>query len=197
MTFVKLACIIICQLPVLLAFQKCVVSHFPMSVDLLILGAGWTSTFLIPLCDERGIQVAATSRSGRDGTIPFVFNPESDDTRPYEALPDAKTILVSFPIKTTGASQRLVTGYLSTRRGAKDKVGFIQLGATSIWDVSLELMHSLSRFECLRPYVSEWAVQSKRGITPGVTETRHTIRGLVRLARMNYLLYHRKYRLQS
>jgi len=168
-----------------------------MSVDLLILGAGWTSTFLIPLCDERGIQVAATSRSGRDGTIPFVFDPESDDTRPYEALPDAKTMLISFPIKIIGASQRLVTGYLSTRRDAKYKVGFIQLGATSIWDVSLELVRSLSRLKNVRPYVSEWAIQSKGGITPGATETRHTIRGCVRLARTNYLLYRQIYRLQS
>ncbi|KAL9713946.1 hypothetical protein Ac2012v2_002252 [Leucoagaricus gongylophorus] len=105
-----------------------------MSVDLVILGAGWTSTFLIPLCEECGIQVAATSRSGRGDTIPFIFNPESNDTRPYEALPDTKTILISFPIKTIGGSQRLVAGYLSTRKAGMNKVGFIQLGATSIWD---------------------------------------------------------------
>lgn len=120
-----------------------------MSVDLVILGAGWTSTFLIPLCEECGIQVAATSRSGRGDTIPFIFNPESNDTRPYEALPDTKTILISFPIKTIGGSQRLVAGYLSTRKAVMNKVGFIQLGATSIWDVSTELIHSLSRLESL------------------------------------------------
>ncbi|KAF9444692.1 hypothetical protein P691DRAFT_711478 [Macrolepiota fuliginosa MF-IS2] len=105
-----------------------------MSVDLLILGAGWTSTFLISLCEERGIRFAATSRSGRDATIPFVFDPDSDDQTVYETLPDAQTVLITFPIQKGGASQRLVEGYKSTRRNKMDKVGFIQLGATSIWD---------------------------------------------------------------
>lgn len=108
-----------------------------MSVDLLILGAGWTSTFLIPLCEERGISFAATSRSGRGVTIPFVFDPDSDDQKPYQALPDAQTVLITFPIQTSGASRRLVTSYQSTRKSdRKDQTRFIQLGATSNWDVS-------------------------------------------------------------
>lgn len=106
-----------------------------MSVDILILGAGWSSNFLMPLCKERGIKFAATSRSGRDATIPFLFDPDSDDQRPYEALPDAKTVLITFPIQKSGASQRLVKCYASSRKN-KIIVGFIQLGATSMWDVS-------------------------------------------------------------
>lgn len=108
-----------------------------MLVDLLILGAGWTSTFLIPLCEERGIRFAATSRSGRGATIPFIFDPDSDDRRAYEILPDAQTVLVTFPIQKSGASQKLVDSYKSTRKNKLDKIGFIQLGATTIWDVSV------------------------------------------------------------
>jgi hypothetical protein len=108
-----------------------------MSVDLLILGAGWTSTFLIPLCEERGIHFAATTRCGREDTIQFTFDSESDDHGPFKILPDAKTVLITFPIPTRGASQRLVIGYRSTRKTRIDKLGFIQLGATSIWDVSV------------------------------------------------------------
>jgi hypothetical protein len=116
--------------------------HNFMSVDLLILGAGWVSTFLIPLCEDRGITFAATSRSGHDSTIPFTFDPESEDHRQYEVLPDAKTVLITFPIKTNGASQRLVEGYRSTRGVRIDNLSFIQLGTTSIWDVSLIIAHS-------------------------------------------------------
>jgi hypothetical protein len=109
------------------------------AVDLLILGAGWTSKFLIPLCKENGIQFAATSRTGREGTIPFDFDPDSHDIKPFERLPDAQTILVTFPIKNTGASQRLVRNYQSSRTANERtdlQVRFIQLGATNIWDVS-------------------------------------------------------------
>ena len=34
-------------------------------VDLLILGAGWTSSFLIPLLKERNFTFAATTTDGR------------------------------------------------------------------------------------------------------------------------------------
>ena len=60
-----------------------------MILDLLILGAGWTSTFLIPLCKERGVSYAATSRGGRDDTIAFEFDPHSVDPAPFQSLPNA------------------------------------------------------------------------------------------------------------
>jgi len=109
-------------------------------VDILILGAGWTSTFLIALCDEREITHASTSRSGRENTLKFIFDPDSDDLEPYSVLPDAQTILITFPIDKKGASERLVKLY-SRSRGQESSIGdtkvrYIQLGATSIWDVS-------------------------------------------------------------
>ncbi|KAJ7587346.1 hypothetical protein C8J56DRAFT_827592 [Mycena floridula] len=103
-----------------------------MSVELLILGTGWTSTFLIPLCEEKSISYAGTSRSGANSTIKFEFIPDSDDTEPYKALPDAKTVLITFPINDSGASERLVRLYNSTRQGDL-KPSFIQLGATTVW----------------------------------------------------------------
>lgn len=110
-----------------------------MVVDILILGAGWTSAFLIALCDERGITHASTSRSGRENTLKFIFDPDSDDLAPYTVLPDAQTVLITFPIDKKGASERLLKLY-SRSRGQElsisdTKTRYIQLGTTSIWGV--------------------------------------------------------------
>ena len=110
----------------------------PATVDLLILGAGWTSKFLFPLCATRGVSYAATSRSGRDDTIKFEFDPASDNAEPFKALPQAQTVLITFPIYLSGASARLVKLYQQTHAEgrAKAKTAFVQLGSTGIWDVS-------------------------------------------------------------
>ncbi|KAK7744793.1 hypothetical protein SLS62_010026 [Diatrype stigma] len=107
-------------------------------VDILILGAGWTSTFLIPLLQREGIAYAATTRDGRRGTIPFTFDPDSSDPAPYAALPCAATVLITFPLVGKGQSQRLVSLYGTTHSSAKDCSSnqpprYIQLGVTSIW----------------------------------------------------------------
>lgn len=112
-------------------------------IDLLILGAGWTSTFLIPLCQEQGVSYTATSRAGRDGTVPFLFDPKSDDPDMYKPLPLAQTVLITFPIKMRGASERLVRLYKATHGGELADVRFIQLGTTSIWGVSVNLSRVL------------------------------------------------------
>ncbi|KAF7300874.1 hypothetical protein MKEN_01313700 [Mycena kentingensis (nom. inval.)] len=101
------------------------------SVDILIIGAGWTSTFLIPLCDASNISYAATTRSGAPNTIKFEFQPESDDQEPYKALPGAKTVLITFPITLPAAAARLVRLYLATH---DCQPGFTLLGTTSIYD---------------------------------------------------------------
>ncbi|KAI0175478.1 hypothetical protein GGR52DRAFT_314023 [Hypoxylon sp. FL1284] len=100
------------------------------SVGLLILGAGWTSTFLIPLLERQKIRYAATTTTGRDGTIRFRFDPDSSDPAPFGALPYAETVLITFPLRGKGQSSRLVRMYESTH---KHKPNFLQLGATSIW----------------------------------------------------------------
>jgi hypothetical protein len=105
------------------------------SVEILILGAGWSSTFLIPLCNERSVTYAATTRSGHDSTIKFNFDPDSDDAAPYKVLPYALTVLITFPIEKVGASTRLVKLYQSSRSSPGPcQTRFIQYGTTNIWD---------------------------------------------------------------
>lgn len=110
----------------------------PSSVYFLILGAGWTSTFLIPLLKEQKIEYAATSRSGHDNTLKFTFDPQSSDSQPFRALPNAHTVLITFPIYGTGGSKRLLELYKDTHPDAK--AHFIQLGSTGIYDVGLPII---------------------------------------------------------
>ncbi|KAJ7222891.1 hypothetical protein C8J57DRAFT_1198216 [Mycena rebaudengoi] len=126
-----------------------------MTVDILILGAGWTSTFLIPLCLKSQIICAATTRSGSGSTIPFEFQPLSDDLEPYKRLPNAKTVLITFPITVSGASERLVRMYSSTRAEKMESPSaFIQLGTTSIWDKSPEaLLEGVVFYDRKSPFI--------------------------------------------
>lgn len=106
----------------------------PEKVDFLILGAGWTSNFLIPLLQTSEVKYAATTTTGHDETIAFRFDPDSDDTTPYKNLPSAKTVLITFPLKGVGQSQRLVELYNKvhpTKSG--DEPRWIQLGSTGIF----------------------------------------------------------------
>ncbi|KAI0091166.1 hypothetical protein BDY19DRAFT_886087 [Irpex rosettiformis] len=121
-------------------------------IDILILGAGWTSTFLIPLLTSHSLTYAATSRPShpKPHTIPFEYDqnnsdPSEEDEAQFSNLPDARTVLVTFPISVKGASERLVRLYEKTRtgrygnefEGGKGKARWIQLGTTSVWDVSV------------------------------------------------------------
>ncbi|KAJ9164813.1 hypothetical protein NKR19_g1018 [Coniochaeta hoffmannii] len=103
----------------------------PEPVDLLILGAGWTFQFLEPLLREQKIRFAATTTTGRDNTIPFRFDPDSEDQAPYRALPSATTILITFPLKGTGQSSHLVDLYTTTHPPCTPQ--WIQLGSTGIF----------------------------------------------------------------
>ncbi|KAL0263210.1 hypothetical protein SLS55_002188 [Diplodia seriata] len=102
----------------------------PSSVDLLVLGAGWTSTFLIPQLDAASISWAATTTTGHDGTIPFKFDPHSSDQAQYDKLPAAKTVLVTFPLKGPGQSRHLTSMY---RKSHGDENNWIQLGSSGIF----------------------------------------------------------------
>lgn len=103
-------------------------------IDLLILGAGWTSTFLIPLLQDERISFAATSTTGRDGTIKFIFDPDSNDPEPYNRLPKAQTILVTFPLKGRGQSTQIHELYRKTHAAMVSN--WIQLGSTGIYTES-------------------------------------------------------------
>ncbi len=115
---------------------------------LLILGAGWTSNFLIPLLQSRNIAFAATTTSGHPvagvPTIPFKFDasaPSPETRSAIAALPRARYILVTFPLTGTGPSKLLVETYSQTHlttaasptKTTTDPFRFIQFGSTGIW----------------------------------------------------------------
>jgi hypothetical protein len=116
-------------------------------LSLLILGAGWTATFLIPLLQSRKIPFAATTTTGHpvagEPTIPFKFDPsapEHETRSAIAALPRARYILITFPLTGTGPSKLLVTAYSETHRTSTTATAenprhfrFIQLGSTGIW----------------------------------------------------------------
>lgn len=122
-------------------------------VDILALGSGWTWSFLGPAAGEMGLRTAFTTRDGRNGSVPFTFDPESDDTGPFASLPDAHTIVIIFPLYSPEAARRLVHGYVSTRSEAavdgmkgdmtdekhnqskfdSSRTRFILLGSAGIW----------------------------------------------------------------
>lgn len=101
------------------------------SVDVLVIGAGWTSTFLLPLLHHSKITYAATTTNGRDSTIPFTFDPSSSDPEPYNRLPSAKTVLITFPLKGPDQSLHLTSIY---RKIHGNDNRWIQLGSTGIFE---------------------------------------------------------------
>ncbi|KAL8707673.1 MAG: hypothetical protein Q9220_007335 [cf. Caloplaca sp. 1 TL-2023] len=102
-------------------------------VDILILGFGWSSHFLPPLLHTSSLTFASTSTTGREGTIPFRFPPASLEA--YTHLPPALTILITFPLKTTGQAKELVDAYTATHpRGAKER-RWVLLGSTGAFSL--------------------------------------------------------------
>ena len=99
-------------------------------VSVLILGAGWTSQFLIPQLKTSHLTFAATTRDGRGPTIPFTFDPSSHDTKPYTLLPSAATVLVTFPLTGEGQSRQITSLYREVHGHTNN---WIQLGSTGIF----------------------------------------------------------------
>ncbi|KXT16836.1 hypothetical protein AC579_6819 [Pseudocercospora musae] len=103
------------------------------SLDILILGAGWTSTFLIPLLQSQNTTTfAATTRDGRTvsncKTIKWSFDPSQENN--YSPLPPAKNILITFPLTS---AKSLVAGYTTHHKISQPSILFIQLGSTGIY----------------------------------------------------------------
>lgn len=132
------------------------------TVDVLVLGAGWTAQFLLPLLQERGISFSATTRDGRDvagfKTIPFNLSHDSkaqaDESESiaitgaqndinnqgnvlsesdWKRVPKAKTILITFPINEKGTVTKHISNYEAVY-GADCGTQWLQLGSTSAWN---------------------------------------------------------------
>ena len=135
------------------------------AIDILILGAEWTSSFLIPLFHECHLSFAATSHHGSNLTIKFEFHPDSDNLKLFEALPTASTVLITFPIEKKGTSEWLVRLYTQSRSCQESeqgdlvngdnriKVQFIQLGATSICNNTNNVSCVCTFFFCVFIYL--------------------------------------------
>ncbi|UZJ54525.1 hypothetical protein CBS101457_003845 [Exobasidium rhododendri] len=113
--------------------------------DILCLGSGWTYSFLGPAAAEAGFKTTFTSREAKAGGYKFTFDPESDEIEAFKSLPDARNIVIIFPLYSPEAVKRLVGGYLKTREGYEEcreeceKIQsntprFILLGSTGIWN---------------------------------------------------------------
>lgn len=100
---------------------------------MLILGAGWTSTFLIPLLKSHKISHASTSTTGREDTLKFKFDPVNDTADDYAVLPDATDILITFPLKGRHQSSHLLSRYRETH--PQTNPHWIQLGSTGIFSI--------------------------------------------------------------
>jgi hypothetical protein len=110
----------------------------PNNPEILILGAGWTSTFLIPLLTQNSISWAATTTTGHSKTLKFSFSydtttqaltPESHTQ--LASLPSAKTVLVTFPLRGQGRSKALIEAYNKFHQ--TNKTQWIQLGSSGIF----------------------------------------------------------------
>lgn len=105
-------------------------------LDVLILGAGWTGTFLIPLLRQHKLFFAATTSDGRkvsgSPTIKFLFDPADTSPGAFGALPRARHVLIVFPLKGPAQSRTLVHNY-GAAHGTSASTRFIQLGSTGIW----------------------------------------------------------------
>lgn len=108
-------------------------------IDLLVLGAGWTSTFLLPLLKERNWSFAATTTDGRKvegfDTIKWRFEPDSKDGSQMSSLPLAKHVLITFPLTSAEQADYLIKSYEDGHSKAPHPTRFIQLGSTGIWQI--------------------------------------------------------------
>lgn len=103
------------------------------SVDILILGAGWTAQFLIPLLQEdKSLTFSASTRDGRSvagyDTIKFTVDSETD----WSLVPKANVVVLTFPTTVPCAVTSYVRGYEKVHGSTK----WMQLGSTSIFDAS-------------------------------------------------------------
>jgi hypothetical protein len=100
----------------------------PAQVDVLILGAGWLWHFLRPLLESHNLTYAATTRTGQTrNTIPWSLGSADG----VAELPQAKTVVITFPVLEWETLDRLVEVY-EREKGA---CMWVVLGSTRGWQV--------------------------------------------------------------
>jgi hypothetical protein len=81
------------------------------SLQVLILGLGWTGQFLQEILLNQKVSFAATTRDGRNGTIAWTLT----DTPNVSTLPWAQTVLVTFPVMSADTMSDLIDNYTATK----------------------------------------------------------------------------------
>lgn len=95
-------------------------------VDILTLGAGWLSHFLIPLLRKHNLTHAATSQTSlASDTIAWSLGDSVD------VLPRAGTVVIMFPILEWEKLRNLVDAYEESR----GECMWILLGSSRAWQV--------------------------------------------------------------
>lgn len=116
-------------------------------VDVLLLGSGWTSSFLLPELHKRRVSLAYTNRSGVKPDSyavpqhPIKWTcPDGSESRlqwrkALKLLPDARLVVVVFALKDSTAAKELVLNYeaLVAERGNDVRPRWCILGSTGNW----------------------------------------------------------------
>lgn len=82
------------------------------SVDILVLGLGFIGQYLHSYAALEGISTMASTTTGRNNTISFKFDPESSDG--YSVLPEARIIVITFPLPTLQSPKFFMENYRET-----------------------------------------------------------------------------------
>jgi hypothetical protein len=96
-----------------------------MATEILIIGLGFVGTYVRNLCISEQIKSEATTTTGRDKSIKFLFSQDLDKAA-YKYLPEAKYILITFPLKS-GSPKIFIDCYRATHSTVPN---IILLGST-------------------------------------------------------------------
>lgn len=105
-------------------------------MDILLLGSGWISQFVIPLLIEEKISCVYTRRSipsveRADDFVEFSFEPQEQDVRQQMCnLPAASLVVIVFPLRSIKNLQLLVDSY-EVCTGCSP--AWLALGSTGLW----------------------------------------------------------------
>jgi hypothetical protein len=103
----------------------------PQMTNVLILGLGWQGVFLQELLVRENVTCSTTSTSGRNGTIPFRFDPNASTSKDYALLPNAENIVITFPLPTEDSGAILMKFYKETH--PEVNANFVLYGSTRAW----------------------------------------------------------------
>ena len=108
--------------------------------DILIIGKGFIGTYVELECIGSGVRSLATTTTGRDGTIAFAYS-DNLTNKDYQKLPEAATILITFPLPSLQSPQKFLAGFTAQHR---NPANFILLGSTRAFAVKNQVWHTSS-----------------------------------------------------